>query len=138
MINKIRNKKIDGDSTFISSLVCIFWIIIIFVALLNIYGEAVRLSEVERIHRRYLLAMEREGYLSAANVTQLTAELDAAGVVNIDLTGTSLSPVGYGGTVYLVIEGDLIVDTTVVVSGSPATQEGARHFEKTKSGTALY
>ncbi len=138
MIKRIKENKTNGDSTFVSTLICIFWILVVFIVLLNIFGEAVKLSDVERIHRRYLLAMEREGFLSATNVTQLKGELSAVGVTNIDLSGTSMSPVGYGGTVYLVIKGDVEVDRTVFIGGSPSNQRGVRHFEKKKTGTALY
>jgi len=138
MIKKIVRKKIKGDSTYLSTIICIGVICILLVGMVYAFSEIVKTNEVERIHRKYLLSMEREGYLSASNEALLLAELAAVNVSNIDLTGTSKTPVGYGNQVRLVIKGDLEVDRLAFGGGWATAQKGVRHIEMDKTGTALY
>lgn len=137
-MRKLLTAKVKGDSTYIASLITIFFIIVIWVAAFMSYVQLGKMSEVERMHRKYLLVMERDGYLTAANKVSLEAELAAAGVVNINLAGTSMAPVGYGNTIHLVIDGDLKIEELVVSGGSFVKKEGLMHVNIDKTGTALY
>ena len=51
--------------------------------------------------------METEGYLIPTDEEQLINELKDLGVKNINLTGTTLSNVGYGNKITLSVNGDL-------------------------------
>ena len=100
------------------------------------YGGTIKRNEVERVQRRYLLTMEREGYLTSTNRANLTTELTNLGCRNITISG-SLTPVGYGNTIILRVECDLDVNA-LVFSGNRA-QSGRRtlHVVIEKSGTTL-
>lgn len=64
-------------------------------------------SEVTQIAREYILRMETEGSLTAEDRAGLVYELGAQGVTEIDLSGTTLSPVAYGDRIVLLIQGKL-------------------------------
>lgn len=137
-MQKKIDRKVEGDSTYLSSIISIFFVIVVFISLIYLFGEIVATNEVERIHRKYLISMEREGCLSDAAEASMVAELTAAGVTNIDLSGTSKTPVGYGNQVRLVIKGELTVERIGFNGGSAVKQQGVRHIDMDKTGTALY
>ena len=109
-----------------------------FLALFLNYSQIVRQNKVERTYRKYLLKMEKEGCLNGSDQANLITELTALGVKNIDLTGTSTAPVGYGQTVTLHIAGDLEVDKLLFTGSNPTRGKEDVHIEIEKTGTALY
>lgn len=64
-----------------------------------------RSNDIQQVARTYLLQMETDGYLTEENKGLLLNDLAALDMVNIDLTGTSFTDVGYGNQVRLVIRG---------------------------------
>ena len=134
---KVFSKKAKGDSAYLATLVSISMLLILVVGLLYVYGETISRNEVERVHRKYMLAMEREGYLSSTNMANLTNDLTSLGCSNINISG-SLSPVGYGNTITLKIECDLEVKKITITAAGGVAGRGLRHIVIEKSGTALY
>ena len=61
--------------------------------------------EVSQVSRKYILKMETEGYLSQENKARMLTELEALGLQNVDVSGTTLYPVNYGDTITLKIKG---------------------------------
>ena len=61
-------------------------------------------ENVGQLARAYLLKMETVGYLEPAH---LTAELETAGLTEIDYEGSTLEPAGYGERIILQIHGKL-------------------------------
>ena len=64
-----------------------------------------RSSDIQQVARTYLLKMETDGCLTTENRTLLIADLEALDMEQIDLTGTSMTDVGYGNQIRLVITG---------------------------------
>lgn len=64
-----------------------------------------RSNDIQQVARTYLLQMETDGYLTEENTGLLLNDLAALDMINIDLTGTSFTDVGYGNQVRLVIRG---------------------------------
>ena len=62
-------------------------------------------TEVSQVARKYMLRMETVGYLEPADKTELIRELERLGVTKVNLAGTTMSPVGYGQSIYLELEG---------------------------------
>ena len=58
------------------------------------------------IHIR-IPVMETVGYLEPAEQAHLTAELETAGLTEIDYEGSTLEPAGYGERIILQIHGKL-------------------------------
>lgn len=131
-------KKTKGDSTYLATLIAIFVILVLFTSLFYVYAQIQKQNKVERVYRQYLLEMETKGYLTSSAKARLISDLTACGVENIDLTGTSQSPVGYGQPVYLCIKGDLKVDRLNFVGSNASKGQGVMHIDIKKSGTALY
>ena len=78
--------------------------------------EVLRIREqMNQIARAYLLEMESVGYLENANIAALRNELEQEGLKDIDFSGTTITPAGYGDNIQLVIEGNLNVDLKVAV-----------------------
>ena len=67
-------------------------------------------DEVRQIGREYILAMESEGRLTSSMESSLRSELASKGLRNINLSGTTMTDVGYGNEIFLCIRGDLEVD----------------------------
>lgn len=138
ILSKLLKLRVKGESTFLATTIAIFSIIVLAVGLLDVYGELVKRNDIARVYRKYLLEMERDGYLTDAKETLMKNELTACGLYNIDITGTSKTAVGYGNMVRLVIKGDFKVDEFAFVGSTPNAVEGTRHVEMDRTGAALY
>lgn len=88
------------------TILAIFAILIFGIDLFKTVSLAI---QKEQIQRTYMLAMETEGYLSNAKMNELINELTALGVTDISLSGTTMSPAGYGNAIYLVVTGHISV-----------------------------
>ena len=64
-------------------------------------------TEISQLARKYILRMETVGYLTTEDNTSLCQELSAAGVTEINLSGTTQSEVSYGVPITLQISGKL-------------------------------
>ncbi len=64
-----------------------------------------RSSDIHYIARSCLLRMETDGCLTEANKALLLAELAALGMSDVDLSGTTMTNVGYGNRICLRIKG---------------------------------
>lgn len=89
-------------------------------------GLMMKKLEVSQISRKYILKMETEGYLSQENKNNLLGELQAAGVSEPDLTGTTLQPVAYGDTILLKIKGKVVTRT---IGGEEIWNEGFKRSQ---------
>ena len=137
-IKTIFKKKAEGLSAFIATSMCVFVMFLMFMVMFLGYSRTVSHNKVERVYRQYLLEMEREGYLTPSDKAGLIADLAFLGVENIDLSGTSLSPVGYGNEVTLRIKGVLKLDEIGFTNGKPGRKKGVVNIDIHKTGTALY
>lgn len=68
-------------------------------------------DHVYQLSRRYILQMETEGFLNSTLESSLRADLAAAGMSNISLSGTTTSEVEYGNVIFLRITGDLDINS---------------------------
>lgn len=139
MKRRLLLHKEKGNSTYVATLISIFMMVVLFLVLFLNYAQITNQNKVERVYRKYLLRMETEGCLTASMEGELVAELTSLGLKNISLSGSSNSPVGYGGEITLHIEGDLPVDQIKFgANASPARVKEDVHVSITKTGTALY
>lgn len=93
-------------------IVCMITILAMFAILIfgiDLFKTVSLAIQKEQIQRTYMLAMETEGYLSNAKMNELINELTALGVTDISLSGTTMSPAGYGNAIYLVVTGHISV-----------------------------
>lgn len=74
-------------------------------------------TDIKQIARGYALKMETVGYLTPELKTLLLKDLQEYGLQGVDLTGTSLTPVGYGQDIVLAISGRLCTSGLDTSSG---------------------
>lgn len=67
----------------------------------------VKKLEVSQLARKYILVMETQGCLTEQVKAQMMAELEEIGLKNINITGTTLTPVDYGTNIFLFIRGNI-------------------------------
>ncbi|MBQ2803431.1 MAG: hypothetical protein IJF07_05985 [Lachnospiraceae bacterium] len=87
--------------------ICILAMTAIMVSYMDIVELLHQKNEVSQLARKYLLRMETIGYLTDADSTMLTEELQLAGVTEIYYTGSTDYQVTYGEPIVLQIAGRL-------------------------------
>ena len=106
MIEVIKKKK--KASMIENMLVMMINMVVMCAFLVIIFGAFSGISDkwgMRQTAREYMLIMETEGYLPAADQTALIAELESYGLYNISLSGTTMREVNYGDRIYLKISG---------------------------------
>ena len=112
-------KKDQGN--MMSIFPAIFTIIAVAIMLVFYVGwmaNVTRKDEVRQIGREYILAMESEGRLTSSMESSLRSELASKGLRNINLSGTTMTDVGYGNEIFLCVRGDLEVDRYTTATDS--------------------
>lgn len=92
---------------FMSVGICILAMMIVLTAYLHCSDLLLRKGEISQVARCYILKMETVGCLTESDKNDMLEELYALGMQEIDLTGTTLSPVEYGDSVFLHIRGKI-------------------------------
>ena len=101
-------KKKNPASMIENMLVMMINMVVMCAFLVIIFGAFSGISDkwgMRQTAREYMLIMETEGYLPAADQTALIAELESYGLYNISLSGTTMREVNYGDRIYLKISG---------------------------------
>ena len=103
-------KKKKAFSDFIVCIITLLTMLLMLRYALSLYQTMDNGRKKESIAREYILAMESKGYLTAADQALLVEDLKDLGVTNINLQGTTITPVGYGQTVVLSVTGKIKSD----------------------------
>ena len=106
MIEVLKKKK--QASMIENMLVMMINMVVMCAFLVIIFGAFSGISDkwgMRQTAREYMLIMETEGYLPAADQTALIAELESYGLYNISISGTTMREVNYGDRIYLKISG---------------------------------
>ena len=99
----LRQEGSIGD--LLSALLCILTMITVMVAFLDCVALVNKKTIVGQTARNYVLKMETVGYLTESDEQALRAELAEQGITELDLDGTTRTPVTYGAEVKLRITG---------------------------------
>jgi len=86
---------------------CILAMTVVMMAYLENARLIQQKMEVSQIARKYILRMETVGTLAEEDRIALCEELEAVGVTQVQLDGTTLVQVGYGEPLVLQIQGKL-------------------------------
>jgi len=90
---------------FLPAIVVILLLAVLWTGSMVAASNIDRSTDIHHVARTYLLRMETDGYLTKQNRYLLEEELEALGVTDVDLKGTSFEDVYYGNKVELVIRG---------------------------------
>lgn len=117
---KKHTDKTEGGTAAVMDMIIIIIAIVVAVILTNLFiNSNIRTNfknDVDIIMRRYLLVMESEGYLSDEKQKELVNQLEALGIYNIDLTGTTVTQVEYGNYVTLSFTGNVDMQSYNLIS----------------------
>jgi hypothetical protein len=120
----------------------LFTLVVAFIVIMQFITYSSDINRKDKIDitaREYLLRIETEGHLTAEDETQLISDLQALGMSNISLTGTTLAKAGYGNKVTIVISGELeIADYNTNSLFSVDKTNKLLNISITKSSTAKY
>lgn len=70
-------------------------------------------AQISQIARKYILRMETVGYLTDSDRVTLEEELYNVGVVQVNVSGSTMERVEFGNPVYLVIRGQISVQDVI-------------------------
>lgn len=101
-------KKKKKGSIMENMIVMLLNMILLCAFLVIIFGAFAGISDkwgMRQVAREYTLIMETEGFLKPSDQASLIAELEAYGMYDISLAGTTMSEVDYGNRIYLCIKG---------------------------------
>ncbi len=101
----MRKKQEGSMFDFMAVGICILAISVVLTAYFGCSDLLLRKGQISQIARCYILKMETMGCLTEGEKNKMLAELYAAGLRGIDLTGTTMNPVEYGDCVILQIRG---------------------------------
>ncbi len=105
------NRQPDRDDGFVYKLLPVLISLSLVAVLVVLSAGFFRAFEqrdaVSQLTREYLLIMETEGYLSQARREELLSSLGEAGLEQVSLEGSTLSPVSYGDRISLCVSGIL-------------------------------
>lgn len=140
-LNKTYRLKEAGFSNLVTGIftmvICIMAMALICLYNISSTGILNSKSDVNMIMRKYIIRMESNGYLTADDESELMEELKDVGMTNIDLSGTTLSEVEYGETVYLYVKGDIskrVISLGDIKNG--VWQDKNIHIEESLSSTS--
>lgn len=136
----MKLKKKEGSiHKFAIPLLTLIAVFIIMMVYINYSADLNKKDKIDIIAREYLLRIETEGYLTSGDETQLLNDLQAIGVENVSLIGTTLTKVGYGNKISLVINGQLAVNNYTVNNLLSITKGTTKlNIAIDKSSTAKY
>lgn len=103
-------KKDKGNAIIYPTLAIAALLIFALIFVMIISTKSINTAQdIENISHRYLLEMEYEGGLTDESYQNLKTELEAAGVTDISLEGTTRTSdaAGYGEPAYLSISGSV-------------------------------
>ena len=107
--SNVKQKDKGMLEHFLPALVTIVFMGILWFGSMVTASNIDKSSALNQVTRKYILRMETDGYLTQENRTSMVSELQTLGVEGVDLTGTSLTDVGYGNQVILRVTGTLKV-----------------------------
>ncbi|MBQ8822991.1 MAG: hypothetical protein IJZ82_10135 [Lachnospiraceae bacterium] len=101
MLRKSKGSLLDFMTVCISLLA----MVLVVMVYLNLSELMLTKLEVSQVTRKYILRMETKGYLDEGDKSALLSELASLGMREIELGGSTLSPVGYGENICLSVKG---------------------------------
>lgn len=141
LVTRDLNKTEAGFSNLVTGIftmgICIMAMALCGLYIISTTGILNSKSDVNMIMRKYIIRMESEGYLTADDESELMEELKDVGMTNIDISGTTLSEVKYGQTVYLYVKGDIskrVISLGDIKNG--VWQDKDIHIEESLSSTS--
>lgn len=110
-------KKKKGVGNLLSCILSVVLLMAVVCFEINICSQLNLVVKKSRIERSFLMQMETEGYLSSSARDELLRQLTDMGVTGISLSGTTMTPAGYGSYVTLSVSGRIKLKNIIGMSG---------------------
>jgi hypothetical protein len=81
---------------------------ILMVGFMDVMALIDRKTQISQLSRKVMLEMETTGYLSGEERTRFLAALEELGLTKVDLSGSTVSEVGYGNSITLSVKGMIV------------------------------
>lgn len=101
----LKRKDMGTLDQFLPAIVVIVLLAVLWTGSMVTASNIDRSNAIHQVARTYLLQMETDGYLTETNKVQMLSDLAKLDMVGIDLSGTTVTDVGYGNQIRLVIKG---------------------------------
>jgi hypothetical protein len=133
-------KKKGNVMSILSVLLGILGLSLMMITLLHTVKLLDQKEEISGLARQYILRMETVGCLAQNDRIALESRLRLLGMTEVDLSGTSFAPVGYGNPVYLCINGKLSMQQVNTERGMMAAFFEGQEFavSEKRMSTAKY
>lgn len=136
-LKKMILKKNKGTvDEIIIPLFFLFALFVVVIGTLNFVVPIVKYINANQVARTYILKIESNGYLTEENTDQLKTKLTNLGFTNIDLTGTTFSPVSNGDDVFLNIKYDQTYNAFSIVNFNVVVNHVTKSVTISRSSTA--
>ncbi|MCR3761443.1 hypothetical protein [Clostridium felsineum] len=137
MQHLLNMKKEGGVQIVIATLIGILIMSSVFLYFVSNIIPINATYKAETIARKYMLKIEEDGYLKEENSEKMINEFASIGISNIDISGTTLSPVTYGESVYLKVKyKETIKNLNIVNSIIPTFSNEEKNVVIEKSSTS--
>jgi hypothetical protein len=83
-------------------------ITILMVGFMDVMALLDRKTQISQLSRQVMLEMETTGYLSGEERIRFLAALGELGLTKVDLSGSTVSEVGYGNPITLSVKGMIV------------------------------
>ncbi|MCR3759370.1 hypothetical protein KYB31_10265 [Clostridium felsineum] len=134
---RLKQKSEGGIEVVVATLIALISIAFLMVYCISNMIPVINKYKAETIIRKYMLKQEQEGYLTTSNTAAMESELESIGINNIDISGTTLSPVDYGDDVSIDINyKDSVKRLTIIDGIIPTFSNEEKNISIEKSSTS--
>lgn len=131
--------KRKGSEKFIAAVLVLVVMLALLVYSVNLSADAEKGRRIEAVMREYILIMESNGCLSAAQQDALTLQLTGLGMTDIVYNDNPLQQAEYGGEVVLSVTGTVDVSNITAYRDFQLVRtDGGIRITKTIRSTAQY
>jgi len=105
--SRVYGQERGNVGSFMATTLCLLAMTVVMLFYMDNVQLIQQKTDVSQLARKYILRMETVGYLTSADRSMLTGELQAIGVTGVSYEGTTEETVGYGEPICLQIKGKL-------------------------------
>lgn len=134
ILNRRKKGNIVGEAA--TTLMAIIVFSVILWLGINQSKESVRVTELQKLGRQYIINMETNGFLDDSNRNQLISSLENLGAKNISLAGTTTNKTTYGNQINLMISADMEVESLNLKGLNVSKEKQIVRFDRSWSSTA--
>lgn len=131
-------KKRGGFEDFIIPMIGIIFLFAVAYHTLDYTSSRSMYDVSHQVARKYLLKIETKGYLDSTEQGKLRTEMNNLGFKNVNISGTTTSPVAMGADIYLKVTFDYDGYEFIFTGPWPERKKVTRHYVVQRSSIAKH